>query len=259
MLVRKSMWGVVLAFSLTIALAACGGAPIPVPMPTPMTTQAPATEAPAEESTAAPTAAPAEEAAPAATTAPAENASTVPVAGDARAFRIDPNRSEVSFTLTELLMGNPTTVVGVSNAVTGDVTVNLRDYALTAIGPITIQAETLTTDNNFRNRAIRNFILQTGQHPTITFTPTAIEGLPDSAAVGNTLNLTVAGDLTIRTTTQPVSFALTVTPLSETELEGIATTTVLRGDFDLQIPEVPSVADVSDEVVLQINFVAVAE
>jgi hypothetical protein len=56
-----------------------------------------------------------------------------------------------------------------------------------------------------------------------------------------------------------VSFALTVTPLSETELVGSATTTVLRRDFNLQIPDVPSVANVSDEVILQINFVAVAE
>lgn len=176
-------------------------------------------------------------------------------------FAIDAAQSEVRFTLTELLMGNPTTVVGVGNGIAGDVTVNFDDYSQTTISPIVIDASLLETDNNMRNGQIRRAILQTNNpdFQYITFTPTAIDGFPESATVGEPFEITVSGDLTIRTITQPMTFAVTVTPVSETEIHGSATTTLLREDFDLQIPSVPSVADVSEEVELAFDFVALAE
>jgi hypothetical protein len=55
-----------------------------------------------------------------------------------------------------------------------------------------------------------------------------------------------------------MSFEVTVTPRSETELQGSARATLLRADFDLRIPSVSSVADVSEEVLLEFDFVALA-
>ena len=44
----------------------------------------------------------------------------------------------------------------------------------------------------------------------------------------------------------------------ESTMEGSVTTVVLRSDFGIGIPSVPGIADVSDEVVLTLSFVAVA-
>lgn len=271
--VRKNRnWVVLLTLMLVVVLAACGGgAPAASEAPAaaapaateaataaPEATEAPAEEAAAEESAAEATEAPTEDAAPEATAAPAEEAAG---AMGSTVFVIDAAQSEVRFTLTELLMGNPTTVVGIGNGIEGSVTVNFDDYSQSTVSPIVIDASLLATDNNMRNGQIRRAILQTNnpEFQYITFTPTAVDGLPESATVGEAFDITVTGDLTIRTTTQPMTFEVTVTPVSESEIQGSARATLLRADFDLQIPSVPSVADVSEEVLLEFDFVALAQ
>ena len=121
---------------------------------------------------------------------------------------------------------------------------------------IQINARTLVTDSNFRNRALNNKILNTGEFEFITFSPTAVNGLPSSAAVGEALEFTIDGDLTIQDITLPVTFVVSASPVSETQLAGSASTTVNRADFNLQIPSVRDVADVEEEVELYIDFMA---
>ena len=127
-----------------------------------------------------------------------------------------------------------------------------------AIGPITIGANDFVTDSSRRNSAIQRFILQSSSYPNITFTPTAIEGVPGSVAVGDTLSLQVTGDLTIREITRSETFAIEVQVISESELHISGETQVLRENYELTIPSVPSVANVTNEVQLQFDFVAVA-
>ena len=138
----------------------------------------------------------------------------------------------------------------------GQLSVNLADLSQTQVGIIQINARTLTTDNNFRNRAINNEILDTGVFEFITFTPTAVEGLPASATVGETINFSLVGDLTIRDITVPATFTVEATVVSETQITGTAAAVINRADFNLQIPSVPSVANVEEEVELYIDFTA---
>jgi len=171
-------------------------------------------------------------------------------------FEIRQDESEVRFTLNETLRGEPKTVVGISNQVAGQMAVDLADLSTAQVGLIQVNARTLATDNNFRNRAIRNVILETNDFEFITFTPTAIRGLPDTAVPGVPLTFQIAGDLTIRDVTQTVTFEVTATAVSETRLAGTAVATVQRADYNLVIPEVEGVADVDETVRLEIDFVA---
>jgi len=173
-----------------------------------------------------------------------------------RTYQISSADSTVTFALDEELMGQPKTVVGTTNQVAGEIAVNLADLSTAQVGVIQINARGLTTDNNMRTRTMQNRILETGEFEFITFTPTLVNGLPDSAAVGESVSFTISGDLTIRDMTQPVVFNVTATVVSETQLSGTATAIVNRGDFDLQIPSVPNVANVEEEVELTIEFVA---
>lgn len=192
-------------------------------------------------------------------TAEAAEPTTEPAAvqSSATLFRISADDSEVRFELDELLRGAPTHVVGTTNQVAGDILVDFSKPSSSRVGEIRINARTLATDQEFRNRAIRSEILESSkdEYEFISFTPTAIEGLPDSIEVGQQVTFKITGDLKIRDITQSVIFDVTATA-SEDRLEGSATTTVTRTQYSLEIPQVPSVADVTDEVVLTINFVA---
>jgi polyisoprenoid-binding protein YceI len=220
-----------------VLLAACGSP-----------TQSVATEAPKPTGASAATNAPAE-------ASPEPDQPADSPAGEL-VFRILPQESEARFGIDEVLAGSPNHVVGTTNDVQGEIRVDPGNPADATVGTITIGADSLATDNNFRNRAIANFILHSGDFPVVTFTPTEISGLPDSAAVGDRLNFQISGDLQVRDITQPVTFDLTVEVESPTRISGTAQATIQRADFDLQIPSVPQVASVSERVLLELYFVA---
>jgi len=213
-----------------------------------------------EATDAAPTDAPAEPTAEAeAATDAAEPATEEPApapAGAAAVFTIDSANSQVRFQLQEDLRGTRTTVIGVTDQVAGQLSINLADLSQTQVGIIQINARTLATDNNMRNRAIQNEILQTGTYEFITFTPTGVQGLPASASVGQAISFAITGDLTIRDITMPATFNVEATAVSDTQITGTATATVNRADYDLRIPSVPSVANVDEQVQLFIDFTA---
>lgn len=166
--------------------------------------------------------------------------------------------SEARFIINEILAGVPTTVVGVTDQVAAQIIIDPTSPQSTQVGVVQINARTLATDREQRNRAIRNQILNVAEFEFITFTPTEIIGLPETAEVGQTLNFQIVGDLTIRHITQQVTFDATVTAESETRVVGLASATIQREDFQLVIPSVPQVAGVEESVVLELQFVAEA-
>ncbi len=175
-------------------------------------------------------------------------------------FRIVSEDSEVRFLIDEVLRGDPITVVGSTDQVAGDVLVNFSNPEASQVGTIRINMRTLQTDNEFRNRAIRSQILNSNQDEFefSEFVPTSLAGMPEIVTVGQPFDFQIVGDLTVRDITNEVSFAVTATLVSETRLEGTASATVTRESYNLLIPSVPGVADVSDEVILELDFVAVA-
>lgn len=231
--------------ALTLLLSACGGGG------TPAATQIPSPTAP--EATAPPTVAPAGE-------TPAAHTPTDEPASGPALFVLDPARSQVSFSVDEVLRNAPYTAIGVTSQVSGEIRVDFENPPATVVGPITVVAGSLTTDSSSRNGMIQRFILDTNTFPTITFTPTSISGLPDAVEVGATYEVTITGDLTIRDITATETFTGQVTLVSETELQGYFSTVVLRGTvYGLQIPSVQQVASVDDDVKLEISFVAVRQ
>jgi polyisoprenoid-binding protein YceI len=168
-------------------------------------------------------------------------------------------RSETRFLIDEVLLGRDKTVIGVNPEVTGELTFDLADPTTVTLGTIAIDTRTFITDDNRRNNTIRSCIFQATREPYryITFAPTAIEGLPEAARVGDSFALTIVGDLTIRGETREVAFDTDVTVVAEGELQGLARTLILHRDFGLTIPRVPIVASVEDEVILELAFTAV--
>ena len=199
-----------------------------------------------------------------ATTVPSDDSTSDPGSTDstelvevaAGVFEIRSDVSLVSFVLQEDLRGVRTVVEGTTPDVVGQIVVDFDDPSASQIGTILINARTIETGSSFRDRAIRGQILESAddEFEFITFVPTATAGLPSEPA--DSYAFTVTGDLTIRTITQSVTFDVTIDASSEGEISGSASAQVLRADFDLKIPSVPNVANVTDEVELTIEFVA---
>ena len=155
-----------------------------------------------------------------------------------------------------MLRGSPFTVIGTTDQVAGQIAVNFAQPNASQVGPIRINARTLVTDDEQRNRALKNLILATNQYEYITFAPKAITGLPQSIKVGEAYTFQIVGDLTIRNATREVTFDVTLTSLSESRLQGSASTTIRYADWGVSIPQVPFVASVSDQVRLELDFIA---
>lgn len=172
-------------------------------------------------------------------------------------YRIDKEQSEVRFSIYEELQGNPNTVVGVTQEVAADIVIDFDTPANSQLGTVVINARSLRTDNELRNRALRNQILFSGQdaYEFITFEPTGLLNIPGDAQPGTEFSFQVVGELTARGVTLSVTFDVTLT-VTEAQVQGSATAVVLYRDFGIVIPSVPGVANVGDEVTLEIDFIA---
>ena len=89
----------------------------------------------------------------------------------------------------------------------------------------------------------------------MTFTPTAIEGLPAAIEPGVEYAITLRGDLTIRDTANPVVFDARVR-LEGDALTGQAVTTFLMSEYGFGPIDILGILKTEDEVKVTIDFVA---
>lgn len=251
---KPSMKRMALSAALVLILAACGGSPA--------ANDAGAEAAGAEPAVPQPAATEAAESEDQAD-APGSDAGEVPEpAAGGKTFTIVPEDSEARFIINEILSGNEKTVYGTTTAVEGAISVDYEKPAGVSMSVIRVDLSTLATDNNFRNRALHTAILQTGNDDFryASFEAAGFSGLPESVVIGQAFNFQISGTLTIHGVSKGVTFEATVTPVSETRLEGLAALVVVYEDFDVRILRLPDqVASVEDTAALELAFVAEAQ
>lgn len=165
----------------------------------------------------------------------------------AESYEISKESSSASFTIDEDLEGKPFTVVGESSEIYG--TVFVKDSIL-SLGEVTIDARTFKTDSASRDGAVARFIVKTEENPYVTFSTNETLTISDGSFSGS-----LSGNLTLAGKTNPV-----ILTVSGTYTEGIILANVsgelLRSDFGLVIPNIPFVANVPDEFLIEANIVA---
>ena len=123
---------------------------------------------------------------------------------------------------------------------------------------IVIQAGTLKTDNDRRDRYVREQTLQTANYPEIIFRPTSAEGLPSPLSeAGGEVEFTLSGDLTIRDQTRPVTWD--VTAEFGDSITGLAVIDINFEQFGMDKPRVAVVVSVGDTIRLELDFVGTVE
>ena len=253
------MWKKILIIVVVVAIVAGGGlfildrtiyAPVAVSTGVPVapTLAAPVQTAPAQ-------AAPTQAAAAAEATAPAQQP-TVSAAGAGTIYHIDATQSEAHYEVSEtFFQGNRLNLaIGRTKGIAGDVRVDFANPANSQIGTIVIDVSQLTSDEGRRDNFIRNNALQSSQYPQATFKPTKIEGIPASVKPGDQLTLKVTGDLTVKQTTKPVTFDVTLTANAD-KVSGNASTEILLSDFGAG-PIQLAMLQTEDKAKLVFDFVA---
>jgi polyisoprenoid-binding protein YceI len=176
----------------------------------------------------------------------------------AAVYRIDPTRSQASYSVDETFFDRRglVTAVGTTNAVGGDLLLDRGNLGASTVGEIVVDISQLQSDEPSRDNAIRNEWLESARYPLATFKNASLRDVPNDWREGEPFRVKMAGDLTIRTTTRNVTWDVEMT-LDGDELRGRATTQIRMTDFGFQPPSLRLIS-VEDEVALAIDFVAVA-
>ena len=257
-------------------LVACSQQPEPQPTQVPI---AAPTAAPPQAPTAAPpapTAAPQmpPTAIPAPASAPVATATTAPepAATEAPAPTAEP--AEASQGATTFVLGEGTVArykveeelarqgffvaTGETTEVVGRIVFDNDGGVVADESSIVIQAGTLRTDSDRRDRYVRERTLQTAQYPEVVFRPTSVDGLPSPISeASGTVEFTISGDLTIRDQTRPVTWD--VTAEFGDIITGIAAIDITFEQFAMDKPSVAIVLSVEDTIRLELAFVGSLE
>lgn len=254
---------------LLLLLAACGptaapGASAPADAPAEATpAEAAPTEAPTEAPAAA--AAPAEGETPAAAEAPA--AADIPTSS--QTYVIDPARSSASYMADEEFFGlalpkygipeGLADTVGTTQEVSGQFSLNWDDLS-NPLGEnsFTVDLSTLQSNQALRDEWIRENGPQFGTYPEATFVAERIEGGPESYTPGTEVTFQLIGNLTVRESTQPVTFDVTAS-YANGEITGTATAALTMTSFGIEPPNFANTLTVADEFEVRLDFTAVAQ
>jgi polyisoprenoid-binding protein YceI len=173
-------------------------------------------------------------------------------------FVIVPGESSVTYRVNETFIneGNRlNTAVGVTTAVRGEISIDRARPANSRIGTVTIDISQFKSDSERRDNAIRNRWLESSRFPNAVFTPTSIQGLPDSHQDGREVPVEIAGNLKIRDVTRPVTFASNV-KLDGTTLMVAGTTMIKMTDFGFNPPSILGLLRAENDAKLEFRFVA---
>ncbi len=187
----------------------------------------------------------------------------------------DDGDSEAQFLINEVIFGEENLVEGTTRQIDGSFLVNYEENTVD-VGQFEINVRDITTrsldvdiedqgwTDSERDTVIRAEILESGQDEFefTTFDPTDVSGAPETFSVGDTFDIVITGDLTIRDVTRSVDFDMELSLDSEEEISGSASTVVELDEFEITIPYVgggSDVASVDDEVELRLEFTAEEE
>jgi polyisoprenoid-binding protein YceI len=242
---RQHYWIVLLLLGLL--LAACGGSAEEPAAPTPTTAPPEPTAVPTEES-----AVPEEETA---VTEPTESRTFVVVTEESEA-RYIVNEEFFADALEKLgIAAGKTVVIGRTSGVSGEIQVNLGTPVSVESATFTVDMTGLATDQNRRDRWLRNNAIETSIFPTATFTAVSVDGLPETYTEGETVNFQLTGDLTVRDVTKPVTFDVTAVINGDT-LTGTATLNLQMTDFNVTPPDFANTLTVQNDFTIEVDITA---
>ncbi len=175
---------------------------------------------------------------------------TVEVSENPGDLQGEPTVSFAGFRVDEVLNNiGDFTAVGRTARVSGSI--ELSDTALVA-ATVEVQMGTLATDNSFRDGRIYQ-ALNTGEFPLATFTLVEPVELPAGMAGGEAFSGSAVGDLTVKGTTNRVTFDLQAQLVGD-RIVAVGSSDVVFSDFGVTAPTAPIVVSVEDHGVMEFQL-----
>ena len=163
----------------------------------------------------------------------------------------EPTGSFAGFRVDEVLNNiGDFTAVGRTAEVSGSI--ELSGTALVA-ATVEVQMGTLATDNSFRDGQIYR-ALNTSEFPLATFTLVEPVELPAGMADGEAFSGSAVGDLTVKGTTNRVTFDLQAQLVGDT-IVAVGSSDVVFSDFGVTAPSAPIVVSVEDHGIMEFQLI----
>lgn len=158
--------------------------------------------------------------------------------------------SFVGYRVQEELVGlGGTTAVGRTKGVTGGF--SIADGKASE-ATITADMTALKSSEGLRDGQLRNQGIEYGRFPTATFTLAGTQ-LPDGLAEGETVQMTLTGDLTLHGVTKAIEMPAEVT-FTEGTLVVVGQAPIAFADYSIRKPSSARVASIADNGVMEVQL-----
>jgi polyisoprenoid-binding protein YceI len=152
----------------------------------------------------------------------------------------------------------PNDAVGETAGVTGVIAADARGNIIAAESKFTVNVSTLKSDRDRRDNFVRRRVLETEQHPNVTFVPKSVRGITLPLPKAGTRSFEIHGDLTVRGTTRPTVWKVTA-QFQADRVTGAAATSFTFSDFGIEQPRVPVVLSVDETIKLELDFTLIPD
>lgn len=170
-------------------------------------------------------------------------------------YTIVADQSEARYVAQEeLAQVGATTAIGKTQAIAGAIGFDDAGMPL-ACSRIDVDMRTLQSDQARRDNYLYNNTLEAEKYPLATFVLLDVEGLDAPLADGETKDVTLIGNLTLRDTTQVVAWEAEASQDGD-NLVVKAATTFDMPDFGITPPSVPVVLSLDEHVRLEFDMTA---
>ena len=171
-------------------------------------------------------------------------------------YRIDPTQSVATYGVDEKIAGATADhATGSTNGIAGDVALNAASPSSSRVGEVVVDLEELHSNNSLRDARIRAAFLDSHTYPLARFVTSGLSGLPASLQEGQRYTFTMSGNLTVKTTIAPVTWAVQAS-VANGQLQATATTTITQSEFRIGPISVAGLVSTSDKVTLTLKLVA---
>ncbi len=149
----------------------------------------------------------------------------------------------------------PFDAIGETSDVSGAFTFTADGEIAPESSRIVLNAASLRSDEENRDRYLRRNGIQTATYPEIVFVATGIDGLAWPLPASGEVEFTINGDLTVRDVTRPVAWQ-TVATFDGNSVTGTAKTNFTFGEFEMEVPDLFFIVSLEDNIRLELDFVA---
>lgn len=175
--------------------------------------------------------------------------------GAAVKLTVLPTGNEVRYRVREQLVNVslPNDAIGRASTITGGMALDSSGAVIVEGSQFVIDVSTLKSDRDRRDGYVRGRLLETSQFPTVTFVPTAVQGVRLPLPSSGDVSFTIPGNLTVKGVTHPVTWTGKAS-FAGGELTGSASTAFTFADFSMTKPRVPVLLSVEDTIKLEYDF-----